>query len=781
MIAKPTRLLLVLALVAVWWSSALASPPAAWNLNGELRTTEGDPFSGDTVITVSLWDDPTASSAEHALWTATFDATVVAGSFSVPIGGDDANPLPLDVLAGVDLFVGVAVAEDSEMTPRIQVASVPYAMAAGDADTLGGLTIDDFAAFDHTHSNVSEDISCSGCVSASDLAPGGVMAQNLADGAVVTAALADFAVTTEKIADGAITSAKIAAGAVTGAQLADGSVTSAHLAAGAVSAAQLADGSVTGATLAVGSVTGAHVADGALTHEDILDGSLGTADYGDGSVTGAKLAGGAVNAAHIADGSVTAAELAEAAVDSARIADGSISGVDIAANAIGSDHVQDGAIGSGDLADQAITMPKMAPNSINSDAIADGAVHSGDLANDQISGDPHIANGSIGAPDIGDNQISGAPHIADGSIGAPDIGDNQITRAKLAPDAVPPPGQNLLFNAGFLNREGNVLPDGCSPNIAPSNIKYAAISEADWAALGVAGPPRHSVSLRADNDGTPGVIHVNRLIADADTLAGMQVTCSVYAKFADNVAGDAAADMHCFGGGAFVLVSLEDNGWKRLVATTTIDPAHPPMKLWGSGQNDGEVSAFIRYALPKIELGASASDWNGAVDQVSGENVEVRTNNFRVYDYGDGVFQEVLWLRREDNTNVGMELGSQANHGAVYIDFHHGENSGDFSARLVADAPGWLHLQGTASQPGIGGLAVDGSIHAGGELHAKPYYTDEICSTADVPGVLPMSPSKGICFLTEVVGSGEVYVENGEWKVKCGGWNTCCARCIGRP
>ena len=65
------------------------------------------------------------------LWTETKSMTVTNGFFSVLLG--DTAPFNLSQFNGQSLWLGITVNADPELTPRLQLAAVPYAFYANDA------------------------------------------------------------------------------------------------------------------------------------------------------------------------------------------------------------------------------------------------------------------------------------------------------------------------------------------------------------------------------------------------------------------------------------------------------------------------------------------------------------------------------------------------------------------------------------------------------------------------------------------------------------------------
>ncbi|MFH1404817.1 MAG: hypothetical protein ABIH21_01810, partial [Patescibacteria group bacterium] len=103
-----------------------------------------------------LWsaDDTDASSTTIDCASDTPDGsisvTVTDGVFNVLLGdttGGAQNALPDDLFDdNSTLYLGLTVGSDSEMTPRMRLASAPYAMQAGDSDLLDGMDSTAFLA-----------------------------------------------------------------------------------------------------------------------------------------------------------------------------------------------------------------------------------------------------------------------------------------------------------------------------------------------------------------------------------------------------------------------------------------------------------------------------------------------------------------------------------------------------------------------------------------------------------------------------------------------------------
>jgi hypothetical protein len=122
--------------------------PTFFNYQGTLRNPEGQPLTGIHKLTFRIYANVTDPLPE-ALWMEEHaEVTVRNGQFSVLLG--DLNPIPPELFASPDRFIGITLAPFDEMTPRQRFASVPYAVAsdyAGDAQALGGKAPEDYASF----------------------------------------------------------------------------------------------------------------------------------------------------------------------------------------------------------------------------------------------------------------------------------------------------------------------------------------------------------------------------------------------------------------------------------------------------------------------------------------------------------------------------------------------------------------------------------------------------------------------------------------------------------
>ena len=121
--------------LAVALSSAALAVPQRINYQGFLTDSAGIPLDTTVAVAFQLFDAPTEGAV---VWNEVHpNITVNNGLFSAQLG--TYMPL-LDVFAS-DVWLGISIGNNAEMTPRRQIISVPHAYRVGTVDGAYGGTI----------------------------------------------------------------------------------------------------------------------------------------------------------------------------------------------------------------------------------------------------------------------------------------------------------------------------------------------------------------------------------------------------------------------------------------------------------------------------------------------------------------------------------------------------------------------------------------------------------------------------------------------------------------
>lgn len=115
-------------------SVSVAAVPAEMHFQGVLTDNEGAPLTGQHSFTVSLYD---AQQGGTLLWTQVSQLEVVGGVVDLVLG--ESTSISAEILDSPQLWLGVQVDGDDELTPRQKLASVPYAARAAVADTAANV------------------------------------------------------------------------------------------------------------------------------------------------------------------------------------------------------------------------------------------------------------------------------------------------------------------------------------------------------------------------------------------------------------------------------------------------------------------------------------------------------------------------------------------------------------------------------------------------------------------------------------------------------------------
>ncbi len=136
-------------------SPANAAVPRLIRFSGVVREASGKPLGGVTDITFSLFKE---ESGGEPLWFETQTVEVDAqGRYNVLLGAMHADGLPMDLFtSGEARWLSVMVGKVEQ--PRILLVSVPYALKAGDAESLGGKPATAYVASDQLKSQVESSL-----------------------------------------------------------------------------------------------------------------------------------------------------------------------------------------------------------------------------------------------------------------------------------------------------------------------------------------------------------------------------------------------------------------------------------------------------------------------------------------------------------------------------------------------------------------------------------------------------------------------------------------------
>jgi hypothetical protein len=118
-------------------SATQRSVPRLVQFNGTLKDVLARPLTGVVSVTFAIYAEQDGGTS---LWSETQNVIADAsGHYNTVLGVATVGGVPTELFAtGQSRWMSVAVARQQEM-PRVLLASVPYALKAADAETLGGL------------------------------------------------------------------------------------------------------------------------------------------------------------------------------------------------------------------------------------------------------------------------------------------------------------------------------------------------------------------------------------------------------------------------------------------------------------------------------------------------------------------------------------------------------------------------------------------------------------------------------------------------------------------
>ncbi|MCK4661214.1 MAG: hypothetical protein KAV82_16965, partial [Phycisphaerae bacterium] len=117
---------LVVACVCLLPIKLYADVPQLINIQGLLTDQTGDAVSDGThSVDFAIYE---TASGGSAIWSETRDVATSDGLFTILLG--EVTPIPASLFDTSDLWLGIAVAGEDEMTPRQQLTTVPYVFQA---------------------------------------------------------------------------------------------------------------------------------------------------------------------------------------------------------------------------------------------------------------------------------------------------------------------------------------------------------------------------------------------------------------------------------------------------------------------------------------------------------------------------------------------------------------------------------------------------------------------------------------------------------------------------
>ena len=449
--------------------------PNQINYQGRLVDAAGNPISGSTTLIFRIFDAPTSGSP---VWTETQTLSLDNGIFNASLGSQ--TNLPPSVFSSDTRYLEVQISGDAApMSPRTQLLSVPYAIYAASAASVGvagqSVTIS-------THVTVLGNVTASkyyGDGSAlTGISLGGssiilpIVSTHIATGGITTGNIAALAITDAKINDvsvskltGNLPSTQIAAGDLpanvnataikTGNYLNDVKVSSAIYAGSAASAAAYS-GNINTTQIAAGDLLNTVIAssvavDGiyanAIQANAVTDAKIAT------GITSSKLTGAlpaisgasltSLTAANIAAGSLGAGVIASSIAVNA-VQDASIVGVSGSkvSGGIPAASIASGSLGAGVIA-SSVAVDGIYTNAIQANAVTDAKIATGITSSKLTGALPAISGASLTsltAANIAAGSLLNtviASSVAVDGIYTNAIQANAVTDAKIATGITP--------------------------------------------------------------------------------------------------------------------------------------------------------------------------------------------------------------------------------------------------------------------------------------------------------------------------------------------------------
>ncbi len=477
--------------------SALAQTgiPKKITYQGVLIDTTGIPVC-DSVWTVDLTVYNVAIGGT-GVWNERHTVTTSGGVFNVILG----EKSPLNISFDQSLWLGTSINSQPELTPRVFLTAVPYALNALNAksaeiasavtpqvadsirqsinnptNNMGdvlinaingtGTTTINAARVQGAASGAGSDITVNGPLNAlnlkiNDNTIGAAALQEIHQGPLGPFGSSNTSTVLRVDEQGRVTFAEqvpiigVPPGGTAGGELT-----------GFYPAPTIKNGVITTEKIARGAVTTTELADNSVTTSKLVDFNVTTPKLAEGAVTSEKISGGAVTTTKIADKSVTEQKLADFAITSQKIAPNTITGANI----------KDGSIGSDELSQMPLDAGLYGSSTLIPQMYVDKSGRIVTIQNVPLAGSPPI--GPAGGALVGSYPN---PQLALGVVGTENIKDAAVTTAKILDGAVSNAdlASNSVSTDKIIDRSvtsQKLIPTGVNPGQYGSSTHSAVVA-----------------------------------------------------------------------------------------------------------------------------------------------------------------------------------------------------------------------------------------------------------------------------------------------------------------